>query len=62
MVRHLLTAHRDEVYLNFLVGCLCFSKRFDSWQSPSWIIHLLSSAGKCRFDCTAEHAERPLRN
>jgi hypothetical protein len=27
IVRRLLTAHLDEVYLNFLVGCLCFSKR-----------------------------------
>jgi hypothetical protein len=34
IVRHLLTAHPGEVYLNCLVGCLCFSKRFDFWQSP----------------------------
>jgi hypothetical protein len=58
IVRHLLTAHQGEVYLNCLVGCLCFSEWFDSWWSPFWIVHLLSIAGKGRFDCTAEHGER----
>jgi len=44
IVRRLLTAHLDEVYLNFLVGCLCFSKWFDFRQSPSWVLFLKNSS------------------